>query len=181
MTRSQHSQQGLCWGGGIATWSLLALLLACSPAPAPDEVARSFWEAIRAGDLETARGTLNRDSALLLDRSSLPDDLETVLLGEVLKNERAAIVRTSASTAEHEVPMKLVFHTHLVLEDERWKVDLEATREEVERASMAAGMQIMSDAIGEGIQELGEALERGADEVGEAIREALEGSAGERI
>ena len=89
-------------------------------------------------------------------------------------------VRTSMSTAE-DVPMNLVFQTHLVLEDERWKVDLEATREEVSRATVAAGMQMMSEIIGEGIHELGEALQRGAEQVEEAIREALQGPHGERI
>lgn len=167
---------------GIAAWWLLLGLFACGSPPTPaDEVARSFWEAVAADDLEAAKGYVSRHSDPLSRASELPRNPRDILLGEVLKNERAAVVRTSMSTAEDEPPLKLSFETHLVLEDERWKVDLDATVEEVRRASVAAGMLLMSEIIGEGIHDLGEALQRGAGEVEEAIRDALEGSAGERI
>ena len=186
MTMTERSRRELAAkrGASVNEWIvsglLLAASLACDSRPPADEVARGFWEAVRTEDLETAKGYVSRDTQPLLRASALPSDLKSILLGEVLKNERAAIVRTSMSTAQDEAPMNLVFQTHLVLEDELWKVDLEATREEVNRATVAAGMQMMSEIIGEGIHELGEALERGAGELEEAIRDALEGP-GERI
>ena len=98
-----------------------------SSAP-PDDVAKTFWDAGSADDLEAAAEELTRETVHLLDADAAPDSIDTILVGEVLSNERSAIVRTSMSTRDASVSLNIVFNTRLVREDDRWKVDWVATR-----------------------------------------------------
>ena len=69
----------------------------------------------------------------------------------------------------------VTFHTHLVREDGRWKVDLAASRAELRKGLFVAGMREIGEAVGEGVKEIGDAIREGALEMEEALREALEG------
>jgi hypothetical protein len=161
---------------GIAGLVATGLALACDAPPlAPDEVAKSFWEAMHADQIETAAEFASAATITQLPDLDVPR-AENLLFGEVLKNQSAAVVRTSMSTADEDVSLNVVFNTHLVLEEDEWKVDVAATRDEMVRATFAAGMRMVGEAIGAGFEELGEALEEGAEEVREALIEALQES-----
>lgn len=160
----------------ISNVALLGLfvVVACGTPDAPQDVARDFWEAIRVGDRERAASLVADSSLRSLDDGMIPDTIEKILFGEVLRNETAAIVRTSMRTRDADIELSIVFHTHLVLQQDRWKVDLGATQQEVTRATFAAGMKFVGEVIGQGIEEFGEALEQGAAEVRDAVRDAIE-------
>jgi hypothetical protein len=150
------------------------LAVSCGTSFSPDEVARNFWEAKQSGDLELAATFVTDESLRLLDDGVLPDTMEKILFGEVLRNESAAVVRTSMLTRADDIDLNIVFHTHLVLEDDDWRVDLVATQQEVSNATFSAGMKFVGQAVGQGIEEFGQALEQGAAEVRDAIRDAIE-------
>ena len=153
----------------------LLLVLACGvPAPSPQQVSERFWEALRTGDIATAKAHASAWSAMLVD--ALGEDLriEEVRLGETLQSERSAIVRTSLVTATEAGRRHTSFDTHLVRESDEWRVDVKATEREMLAAIFAASLQQVGEALGEGVQEFSEALEEGTAEMKRAIREALE-------
>ena len=157
----------------VASFSVL-VAVSCGSSDSPQEVARNFWEAMRSGDREQAATLVTDESRRLFDDGQLPDEMEKILLGEALRNESAAVVRTSMLTRTDDIELNVVFHTHLLLERDEWRVDLVATQQELSRATFSAGMKFMGQAIGEGIEEFGQALERGAAEVRDAIRDVIE-------
>jgi hypothetical protein len=148
--------------------------VSCSTSDSPQEVARGFWEAMQTGDREQAATLVTDESLQLFDDEVIPDEMKKILFGEVLRNESAAVIRTSMQTRSDDVELNIVFHTHLVLEDGDWKIDLVATQQEVSRATFSAGMKFVDQAVGQGIEEFGQALEQGAAEVRDAIREAID-------
>ncbi len=154
----------------------LALLFAvsCGTSDSPEDVARGFWETMRVGDREQAATFVTDSSLRLLDDGMLPDRIEKILFGEVLRNESAAVVRTSMLTRTDDIDLNIVFHTHLVLQQGDWRVDLVATQQEVSRSTFAAGMKFFGEAVGRGIEEFGQVLEQGAAEVSDAIRDAID-------
>ncbi len=158
-----------------AVVAALPLVLACgAPAPSPQQVCERFWEALRTGDVATAKACASASSATLVD--TLRDDrrIEEVLLGETLQSESSAIVRTSLVTSIGEDRFDTTFDTHLVREAEEWRVDVHATQREMTTAIFAASLRQMGEALGQGVQEFSEALEEGTEEMKRAIREALE-------
>jgi hypothetical protein len=154
--------------------AVIVLQAACgSPPPAPESVAKAFWQAMLSDQIEQAGTYASKATITRLPDLEVPsaDDL---LLGEALSNDTAAVVRTSLSTRDEDVALNIVFSTYLVLEEGEWRVDVAATHDEVVRATFAAGMRMVGEAIGEGLEDFGEALEQGAEEVRDAIIEALE-------
>jgi hypothetical protein len=162
-------------GLGIAVVAALPLILACGvPAPSPRQVTERFWEALRAGDVATAKACASAPSARLVDAMGEDRRIEEVLLGETLQSESSAIVRTSLVTSMAEGRLHTTFDTHLLREAEEWRVDVQATQREMTTAIFAASMQQIGEALGQGVQEFSEALEEGAAELKRALREALE-------
>jgi|GEM_PF-1391374 len=163
----------------VATGLRIALLapilvMACGAPNTPEDVAKAFWEALQAGDHEKAATFVTDESLGLLGDGFPPDEMHKVLLGDVLRNDTAALVRTSMITRESDVDLNVVFHTHLVLQQDVWKVDLASTRQELARATFETGMRFVGKALGQSVEELGKALEQGAADVRDAVREALE-------
>jgi hypothetical protein len=159
----------------VAVVAALLLVFACGvPAPAPQQVTEKFWEALRTGDVATARACASASSAMFVDTMSADRQIDEVLLGETLKSESSAIVRTSLVTSIEESQHRTTFDTHLVREAEEWKVDVRATERERTTAIFAGSMRQLGEALGEGVQEFSEALEEGAAEMKRALREALE-------
>jgi hypothetical protein len=159
----------------LAVAAALPLVLACGvSAPSPQQVAEQFWEALRTGDLATARARATAFSAPLVDAMGDERRIEEVQLGETLQSERSAIVRTSVVTATEAGQQRSHFDTHLVRESDEWKVDVRATEREMTAAIFAAGLRQIGETLGQGVQEFSEALEEGAEEMKRAIREALE-------
>lgn len=159
----------------IAAASLLTA--ACGAgAPGPKQVAQEFWEALRAGDTAAATSLASEPTAPRVEALA-GRDIDEVLLGEVLEGEASAIVRTSLTTAATEPddwPTRLTFDTHLIREDDEWRVDVAATERDFGAAIFAGTIEMLGEAVGEGVRDFSEALEQGAAEISRAIREALE-------
>jgi hypothetical protein len=159
----------------IAVAAALPFAFACGElALTPPQVTEQFWEALRAGEFETARAHASASSASLVDDLKADRRIEEVLLGEALLGERTAIVRTSLATSQGDRRLHTTFDTHLVREAGAWRVDVEATRRALTSALFASSLQQLGEAVGEGAQAFSEALEDGAAEINRAIREALQ-------
>ena len=141
----------------------------------PDEVTRSFWGAIESSDAEAARALSSAASGRLVAPTLRDVSIESVLVGDSLQNEESAMVATTLVTVQEGDELDVTFHTHLVHEDGRWKVDVAASRAELRKGLFVAGMREIGEAVGEGVKEIGEAIREGALEMEEALREALEG------
>jgi hypothetical protein len=145
------------------------------PEDPPEEVTRRFWGAIESADGEAARAFASAASGRLVEPMLREVSIEGVLVGESLRNEESAIVATTLVTVAEENELDVTFHTHLVREEDRWKVDLAASRAELRKGLFVAGMREIGEAVGEGVKEIGDAIRQGALEMEEALREALEG------
>jgi hypothetical protein len=66
----------------------------------PDEVTRSFWRAIEAADAEAARALASAASGRLVEPTLREVSIESVLVGESLRNEEAAMVATTLVTVQ---------------------------------------------------------------------------------
>ena len=141
----------------------------------PDEVTRNFWSAIESADGEAARALASAASGRLVEPTLDEVSIEGVLVGESLRNDESAMVATTLVSVQEGEELDVTFHTHLVREDGRWKVDLAASRAELRKGLFVAGMREIGEAVGEGVREIGEAIREGALEMKEALREALEG------
>ena len=147
----------------------------CGSESDPGDVARAYWEALAAGDLEAARGYASEATREHVAKTDDGASIDEVVLGEVLRGEETAIVRTSITTRRDGQELEVPFQTHLVRDDGKWRIDADATHQELLSATLTSGLRELGEVWGEGVRELGEALERGAAELGEAIREALDG------
>jgi hypothetical protein len=147
---------------------LLAALaaLACGGGAAPPErVSREFWQRVERGDPEVAC-------------RPLPDGVgaSEVSFGEALENETSALVTTSLTRRSADGELRVTFYTRLTRADDGWRIDCDATRAELAKASFVGGMREFGDALGRGARELGDALDQGVREMNRALRDALEGS-----
>jgi len=155
---------------------LAGSLLACAPQGEPPElVAGRFWEALRRGDVDTARSLATATSAEVVASVAGDRPIESVVLGETLKSDESAVVRTEIVTLAESREVRTAFETHLVREERGWKVDARATRRDLTTAVFSAAMTRVGEAVEAGMQELGDALEQGAADLARAIREATEG------
>lgn len=159
---------------GRLGWLLVLALAACGPGASPEAVARSFWQAVERGE---------PSAAALRTRGARPDAVEEAFhdialsgleLGETLEGETTALVVTSLSLEGPGGARRVPFYTHLVRDEEAWRVDLARTRNELRKAAFAAEARELGRSLGESLREAGDALEQGVQELNEAIREALE-------
>ena len=70
--------------------------------------------------------------------------------------------------------MRPRFRTHLVREDDVWKVDVDATQRDLARGVVAAVAARVRGALTESAHELGAALQQGLTELEEGLLKALE-------
>lgn len=154
---------------------LVALAIACAPpTEAPEIVAEHFWEAVRVGNFDAARSLATAPTAELVASITSEQSIESVLLGETLKSEGSAVVRTEIVTPVQNGKRRTRFDTHLVHEPEGWRVDARATRRDLTTALFASAVSQLSEIVEEGMQELGDALEESAADLAREIHEALE-------
>jgi hypothetical protein len=119
----------------------------------PDDVARSFWEAARAGDMELAQTFATGSESMSLNQ---PEGGETgitdVAIGTpTVDGERATVPTTLTNTLAGPEPSDLAINTTLVQVDGDWKVDLDETMDEVMRGIMGVSMTDMGQAMGEAV------------------------------
>ncbi len=140
----------------------------------PAEVATQFWHAVHDENLDLAMERASRLSSDLRDGWAKDYEIKEFALGETLRNERAATVETSVLTALGDFEMRPRFRTHLVREDDVWKVDVDATQRDLARRVVAAVAARVRGALTESAHELGAALQQGLTELEEGLLKALE-------
>lgn len=139
----------------------------------PAEVTTQFWDAMHAEDLDLAMEYASLLSSDLRDWAE-NYEIREFALGETLRNERAATVETSVLTALGDFEMRPRFLTHLVREDDVWKVDVDETQRDLAKGVVAVVAARVRGALVEGVHELGAALEEGLRQLEEGMQDALE-------
>lgn len=160
---------------------LAAVALGCQPPVDPPEtVAERFWTAIQADDWETARAEATPASADGVGGIDSDRPIEQVLIGETLRSETSAVVRTTVVTRRDEGAVHATFDTHLAWNGEAWRVEVDATRRDWAAATFSASMRLLGEAMGTGLVELSEAFQEGAAELMQSINEAIEDAEAQR-
>ena len=177
------------------------LISACTPvAENPRDVAAQYWQALKRGDIETARSFVSIDSQQSFDEYlTLPPDQQTPI-GEINLGAQQTIVVTIIYPEGNAPDDYRAFDTVMVLENGQWKIDatksfippsskpagreLEEMAEELSESmqknldsmedAMAKGMRMLNDALREGSKEMGESLLRGMEELNESMQESIE-------
>ena len=152
-----------------------ALVLAGCTAEADDAVssAQAFWDALEADRVDAAldqvvpdeRDRQRRILEQLAIRGARVESLEVPPEARVaLLPTRVTRVTRQSASAETE-PQPLATITVLRRSGDRWLVDLTATREELQAASVAA----VGERLGEAARQLGDALGELGPEIGTAL------------
>ncbi len=139
----------------------------------PAEVATQFWDAVQDEDLDLA---MEHASLMSSDLRDWAEDYEILefTLGETLRNKKSAAVDTSVLTKLGDFEMRPRFQTHLVREENLWKVDVDETQRDLAKGVVAAVAGRVRGALAEGARELGSALEEGLRQLEEGMQDALE-------
>ena len=160
------------------------LAVGCGGGDKATDVAQGFWDALKAGDIETAKtfATATSASSLKMTENMEGKDV-SVEFGEVTKEGDATYVATTVTTSNDESQMAIPMKTVLVQQDGTWKVDVEQTMMSLFGGAMAEMMKGMGDAMGEAMQgmgeEMGKAMQEGIEGMGEAISEPAEDAVGD--
>lgn len=142
-----------------------AALLACgSNAKEPLNVAKNFWTAMEARDIEKARSYATEATAKSVTINEEAKDQEVdIRFGEVTFEDGRAMVETSIATKGDDSKMEMEMQTVLVKEDGTWKVDVDRTF-----------MSMFGGAMGAMMEQMGEAMQKGMEEMGNAMVDAME-------
>ena len=143
------------------------LLLSCTQANEPIDVAESFWYAVQKGDIKKLKRTLTKES---LQREELMKNLLPIgkveLSRTVIEGENAWVTTSIEVTADR--TFVLPARTVLIKEGRNWKVDYDATMTNLSMGSSVA--RIMSS-----VQDIGKSIERQIGQVlGDLEREMPE-------
>ena len=187
--------------------AILAILLitvstiACKQdADNPTDVAQQYWQALKAGDTQTARELVTTDTRSDLDAYlQLPAEQKTPLGDVNLGTEKTTVVTIAYPDAANPEDYR-AFETVLELENGQWKVDAtqslppkpsvptnqeldelaeqlnESVQENIDsiEEAMNEGMQMLHEAMRQGSQDMGESLLRGMEEMNRSMQESIE-------
>ena len=143
----------------------IAGLQACAHQATPEEVARSFWDAVVNNDQDgmrkhAARGSLQDPS--LLDNSEKM--LSAVEIGASRIQDGTATVETTLIGHRNENETRLPVTTSLLLEDEQWKVNGQESINALIATSVNLMMSDMTQDLSAMGQQLSESLSSGLQE-----------------
>lgn len=112
--------------GLAGLFSLLVLLSGCQAVLTPEQAAYAFWEAMAAGDIDSAREYATQETQHLVTKQQ---NLEGASLktGTVLIDGPNARVSTIITLKKIESEKVLSFDTVLSKENDLWKVDYQRT------------------------------------------------------
>jgi hypothetical protein len=166
--------------GRLSTILLLATsiaLIGCGSHAAPEEVALEFWQAALDHDFDDAEPlSTASDERQISEFLGSFEPHELPAIGEALQSQDRALVETTFLTHADRPP--IVFHTTLVSERGRWRVDLETTGQELRRARIELGVDRAKDSLAEvaassgneaSAQAAAGELRRAADEIESAV------------
>jgi hypothetical protein len=177
---------------------LLLLLSACSQASDPKDVADKYWQALRSGDIETARSLVSTDSRQAF-RTFVDSKENLNAVGEVELGAQITRVVTVLYPVQAPDDYR-AFDTLLVLENGEWKIDAEHTlvppsgtastsdadqsteqlsqsmRDNIDsmEKSMKENLQMLHETVREGSREMGESLLKGMQELNQSMHDAIE-------
>jgi len=161
------------------THVVAALLLAagCGTGDGPGAVAEAFWTASKEGDIELAKTYVAEGSKATMNNSGDSQSLGDFSLGEVTVDGDRATVETNVAAKE----MELAFQTVLIRQEGDWKVDLDATTDEMMRSLFGTTMgdftkkmgEAMGEAVGETMKAVAEGMAEGLEAVGEALTDSM--------
>lgn len=181
---------------------LLALPLlaisACSQAENPKDVADRYWQALRSGDIDTARSLVSSESRQAF-RTFIESPENLDIVGEVELGAQITRVVTVLYPRRTRDDYR-AFDTLLVLENGSWKIDAEHTlvpppassatddtdlsseqlsesmQENIDsmEKSMSEGLQLLHETVREGSREMGQSLLKGLQELNHSMRESIE-------
>jgi hypothetical protein len=107
--------------------ALLFLLSGCQAVIlTPDQVTTAFWEAMAAGDFDSARKYATQETQQLVTKQQNLEDA-TVKTGAILIDGSNATVVTVMTLKKPENNKVLSFDTVLLKENDLWKVDYQRT------------------------------------------------------
>jgi len=131
-------------------------------------VAKGFWDAMNAKDIQAVRVYVTKESA---DKLQIKDKDVTanckVTFGNIKIEDDKTIIDTTMQTNEGTTEFQVQMQTILVKEDGQWKVDADQTM-----------MSMFGGAMGEMMNGLGKALEegfkKGFEEMGKSMAEGMQ-------
>ncbi|PID45819.1 MAG: hypothetical protein CSB47_06850 [Proteobacteria bacterium] len=176
---------------GLATWTLLLtmiFLVACTEKQqGPESVATEFWQAVVSQKMETAKSLASWDTVDYLKyiRSGQlkPERFE---LGEVMKSEQTAIIKTTLySQPQGQASVKIPGRTVLVKTEHGWRVNLKETigstiQETVGTVFdqlgnvMHEGLKGLDQQLSDSLQDLDKQLQGTMKDVGKALEKGVE-------
>ncbi len=178
---------------------VLLSLSACLEAQNPKDIAQQYWQAIVDGDTEAARQYISKDSQQAFEQTlqRLDNGME---VRQVALDDLNTSVTTTLNPNTDKPYLDRPFETVLVLEDGKWKIDLQRTRippapDEIEQQlgelsqklnqtmqqsagemeqALGEGMKLLDDLLTQGTKEMSESLLQGMEKFREAMRESVE-------
>ena len=155
-----------------------ALLVAgCGSANGPGDVAEAFWTASKAGDIELAKTYVADGAKATMNNPGESQSLREFSLGDVTLDGDRATVGTTVASEE----MELAFETVLIRQESDWKVDLDATTDEMMKSLFGSTMgdltkkmgEAIGDAVGESMKAVAKGMAEGLEAMGETLADSL--------
>ncbi len=135
--------------------SLLFLLSGCQAVLSPEQVTTAFWQAMAAGNLDSAKKYATQETQHLVTKQQNLEEA-TVKTGAVLTDASKATVATVMTLKNAESNKALSFDTVLLKENELWKVDYQRTLNNL--SNLPFGDIVKS------LQAIGETLNKGLEQ-----------------
>ena len=181
--------------------SLLPIFLsACMhQAENPRDVASQYWQALKAGDNETARSLVSSNSRQSFDDYVAQPAEQRTPVGEVTLGKEQTTVVTVIYPDGSAPDDFNTFDTVLVMENGHWKIDAaetvvprpppsqreldeladqlsESMQENIDTLedAMNEGMKMLDEVLREGSRDMGESMLKGMEEMNRALRESIE-------
>ncbi len=141
--------------------TLCLILAGCAgPQLSQQEVARDFWSAMAAKDLEKAKTYAKKGT---MDGVTPNDDssMDKIGLKAATKKNGVTVIPTTVTATENGHEKSISFDTVLDQENGEWKVDFEKTTTSMLGFSMQDMMEGMGKSMGEAMKGVGEAIGKG--------------------
>lgn len=142
----------------------------CSAAGDAESVARSFWDAVMAGDKETAKKYAAKNSVAEMElEPKQPGEERAVELGKAVEAEGQVSIPTTLVTTTDGQQQRIPLNTILVRESEDWKVDWNQTMASLLGGMMGEMMKGMSETMKTMTDQMGKSF----DQMGKSFDEAM--------